>query len=315
MYVYNVEKLVSRLIKECGWKRLTDVTPDSFQTWRGDQKKAPKTLNEYPASINAMLNWLVRTHRLLSNPLVAVKQVEERGRERRKRRASTEEQLRRLLSVSGRRRPVYLFALHTGLRRAEIEALLWSDVFLDVPKPYVLARASTTKNHLDAKIWLHGDLVEVLREIRPRDPALDERVFSRVPSMYMFKKDLAAAGIPYKDALGRQADFHSLRHTFGTNLSKAGVLPRVAMELMRHSDLRLTMKVYTDANMLPGAEGIERLPSLIKEGPHAGPHDLVTDCHRVSLDGTTSHKPGTAEGPDGQGVCHDLARSDTKCRK
>ena len=315
MYVYNIEKLVTRLINECGWKHLADVTPETFQRWRWNQGLAPKTLNEYLASINALLNWLVRNHGLLANPLVAVKQVEVRGRERRKRRASTEDQLRRLLSVSGPRRPVYLLALHTGLRRAEIEGVIWGDVLLDVPKPYVLVRASTTKNHLDAKIWLHGDLVQVLREIRPEDPALDERVFPRVPSMYMFKKDLAAAGIPYKDALGRQADFHSLRHTFGTNLSKAGVLPRVAMELMRHSDLRLTMKVYTDATQLPAAEGIEMLPSLIKSGPHRGPHDLVTDCHDVTLDGTTRPKAGTPKGPDAERVCHDLTQPDTKRRK
>ena len=54
--------------------------------------------------------------------------------------------------------------------------------------------------------------------------------------------------------------------------------------------LRLTMKVYTDANTLPAAEGIEKLPSLIKEGPHIGPHDLVTGCRNVSSDGTTSPK-------------------------
>jgi integrase len=174
---------------------------------------------------------------------------------------------------------VYLFALDTGLRRAEIEAVVWGDVFLDVPKPYFLARASTTKNHLDAKIWLHSDLVEVLREIRPEDPALDERVFPRVPSMYLFKKDLEAAGIPYMDALGRQADFHSLRHSFNTNLARAGVLPRVAMELMRHSDLRLTMKVYTDATQLPSAEGIDRLLSLIKPGPQIGPQNSGAGCY------------------------------------
>ena len=147
-------------IGECKWKRLADITPDSFQQWRCDQDKAPKTLNEYLASVNALLNWLVRHHRLLSNPLLAVERVDTRGRERRKRRASTEEQLRNLLSVAGSRRPVYLFALDTGLRRAEIEAVVWGDVFLDEPNPYVLARASTTKNHLDAKIWLHSDLVE-----------------------------------------------------------------------------------------------------------------------------------------------------------
>ena len=79
------------------------------------------------------------------------------------------------------------------------------------------------------------------------------------------------------------------------------VLPRVAIKSMRHSDLRLTMKVYIDANMLPAAEGIEKLPSPIKSGPHIGPHDLVTDCHNLSSDGTTSPKTGTLEGPDPEG--------------
>ena len=146
--------------------------------------------------------------------------------------------------------------------------------------------AATTKNHLDAIIWLHSDLVEVLRAIRPKDASADDPVFPEVPSMHMLKKDLAAAGIPYKDRLGRQADFHSLRHTFGTNLSRAGVLPRVAMELMRHSDLRLTMKVYTDATQLPAAEGIDLLPSLIKLGPHIGPQELGAGSHDVTRVGT-----------------------------
>src|ERR1017187_1452192 len=37
----------------------------------------------------------------------------------------------------------------------------------------------------------------------------------------------------------RLGDFHSLRKTFGTNLHHKGVVPRVAMELMRDSDMRL----------------------------------------------------------------------------
>lgn len=124
-------------------------------------------------------------------------------------------------------------------------------------------------------------------------------MFPEIPIMYMLKKDLEVAGIPYKDRLGRQADFHSLRHTFGTNLSLAGVLPRVAMELMRHSDLRLTMKVYTDATQLPSADGIDRLPSLIKPGPQIGPQELGAGSHGesqpVTADSTVA--PGKPSGP------------------
>jgi integrase len=58
--------------------------------------------------------------------------------------------------------------------------------------------------------------------------------------MWKMKSDLKKAGIPYKEN-GRYADFHALRHTLGTNLSSRNVPPRVAMELMRHSDIRLEL--------------------------------------------------------------------------
>jgi hypothetical protein len=38
---------------------------------------------------------------------------------------------------------------------------------------------------------------------------------------------------------------------------------REVMELMRHSDMRLTAKVYTDAGQLPLAKTVNALPSLL----------------------------------------------------
>jgi hypothetical protein len=45
--------------------------------------------------------------------------------------------------------------------------------------------------------------------------------------------------------------FHALRQTFATMLQCAGDSPRVVRELMRHSDMRLTAKTYTDSSCLP----------------------------------------------------------------
>lgn|GEM_PF-1675385 len=39
-----------------------------------------------------------------------------------------------------------------------------------------------------------------------------------------------------------------------------GVNSRTAMELMRHSDRKLTDKIYTDSNLLPIGEVIRKLP-------------------------------------------------------
>jgi hypothetical protein len=57
-------------------------------------------------------------------------------------------------------------------------------------------------------------------------------------------------------------DYHALRTTFVTRLSINKVHPRLAMELARHSDLKLTMKNYTDGGQLPLREVMDTLPGF-----------------------------------------------------
>ena len=77
--------------------------------------------------------------------------------------------------------------------------------------------------------------------------------------------------IPKEDARGRTVDIHTLRHTFGTHLSKNGVPPRSAQAAMRHSSLGLTTNVYTDPTLLDVAGAKEALPELsLSREAHAG---------------------------------------------
>ena len=62
------------------------------------------------------------------------------------------------------------------------------------------------------------------------------------------------------DELRRQADLHALRKTFGTALILNGEQPRVVMETMRLSDMKLAMKLYMDAGQLPVGVALARLP-------------------------------------------------------
>ena len=96
---------------------------------------------------------------------------------------------------------------------------------------------------------------------RPDDWKPSHPVFPKgVPRARTLQIDLKKAGIPYQDDMGRYADFHSLRYTWGTYLQRNGVNSRTAMELMRHSDRKLTDKIYTDSNLLPTGEVIRNLP-------------------------------------------------------
>ena len=48
--------------------------------------------------------------------------------------------------------------------------------------------------------------------------------------------------LQYRDSEGRAADFHALRHTYITNLTRGNVSPRTAQALARHSTITLTME-------------------------------------------------------------------------
>jgi hypothetical protein len=94
-----------------------------------------------------------------------------------------------------------------------------------------------------------------------------DRVFAISASLFqILRRDLALAGIPYKDGQGRTIDVHEMMHTTATYLARANVSPRVAKEFMRHSSIDLTLETYTDPSLLDKAEALEALPELPIDG-------------------------------------------------
>ncbi len=75
----------------------------------------------------------------------------------------------------------------------------------------------------------------------------------------MIQIDLAPAKIKYQTDQGF-ADFHALRHTFGTSLSQNGVSPQIAQRLIRHSDPKLTQNLYTHLLVSDLRTGADKLP-------------------------------------------------------
>ena len=259
-YVDEMDFKLTILADKCGWRQVHDITADSFVKWRTSQTKAKKTLNEYLTAIKGLLNWMIKQGRININPLLSVQRVETRGNEKLNRRAFTNDEMRALLKVSGSRSIVYMTAALTGLRHGECKKLQRADLNLGSEKPSLTVRASISKNHNQACLPLHPQLHLALVNALPADTAPSALAFAGlVPRPSQFKKDLAAAGITKRDAQGRVVDFHSFRHTFCTNLHLAGVPLREAMELMRHSDVRLTMKIYADSSLFALRPAIEKL--------------------------------------------------------
>ncbi|MEY2501567.1 MAG: hypothetical protein QOI07_1901 [Verrucomicrobiota bacterium] len=257
-YVRELERKLERLAKENRWLRASDVSAESFRAWRARQRLTPKTLNEYLNAACGLLNWL--EPQIGGSVLRHVQKAQANGATTLNRRAFTEAELQRLCAMSGPRGVVYRVAARTGIRRGELEQLEWSDVHLDTAQPFVHVRACVSKNHRSARQPLPPDAADALRELRLAQASSGVLVFAgRIPRMNQFRKDLESAGIPYVDSKGERADFHALRKTYGTMLTLSGVGQRTVMELMRHSDFRLTTKTYTDANMLPVSDAMVAL--------------------------------------------------------
>ena len=252
-HVRHVDKRLRRLTRECKWQNLREATADSFLRWRAGQKQTPKTINEYQAALSAMFSWLRKQNRVAANPFELVTKVDARGKESFHRRALNDDEAHQLLA--GQRKSLYLLALHTGLRRGEINALRWGDLHLDVANPFYAVPVAKSKSRKEQPRPLHPELVKELQAMKSAGKVTpDTLVFpEQVPAMKVIRADFKTAGIPLVDERGHRVDFHALRMTYITRLQRAGVSPREAMELARHSDMRLTMKTYTDAAQLPSA--------------------------------------------------------------
>lgn len=315
MYCYNLEKLLTRLANECGWSLLADISSDSVLSWRRASKLKPKSIKGYLDALWAFCKWLVDQGRLGRLPVrredVQVKLDGESAF-----RAFTDAECLRLLSVAPVRRAVYLFAMLTGLRRAEIDALLWHDLRLDLAEPFVAVRSSTTKNAKLAAIPLRDDLVAELKRLRPGDAEPADRVFpDRCPSMEVFRSDLASAGIVEVDAAGRRAVFHSLRHTLATNLLRANVPTYEAMRVMRHSDAKLLHRIYADPSAFMSSGSVAKLPrfdAVFAVGAAVGSPLTGTDRkpQPVSSDVTKVDSALQEKSPDFSG---DLSHSGVPC--
>ena len=206
-----------------------------------------------------------RQGRAGANPLKAVSKLARKDTFNR--RALTVDELVRLVAGSGKRGLAYLVAGCTGLRRGEIKQLLWTDIHLESPQPFIDVRAETTKSKKAALIPIIPALAEVLRPEHAKRRHFSGLVFPHgLPSVRMLAKDLVACGISVEDARGFRVDFHALRHTFASLLATAGVSELARVKLARHSEWRQTDR-YTDAQSLPLFTEMEKfgasLPSSI----------------------------------------------------
>src|SRR5262249_38765462 len=151
-----------------------------------------------------------------------------------------------------------------------------ADVLRKPDGTFIVVRAATAKNRLTKALYVPAWFARELVRSKPTGAAECDLVLpaDKVPSIWAFRTLLKRAGVPYKDLSGRQADFHAIRRSLNTHLAQNGVDAHTRKEIMRHSDLRLTLDVYTDSTALPTAAAIDKLPifALLQENAQIDAH-------------------------------------------
>jgi len=163
---------------------------------------------------------------------------------------------------------LYLVAAYTGLRESELFSLTPQSFDLDADPPMVTVEAGSSKRRRRDTLPVRPDLADLIREWladKPAEGKLWPGGWWRHGAK-MVRVDLAAAGIPFEDGTGRVFDFHALRHQFISNLAAAGVHPKIAQLLARHSTITLTLDRYTHVGLMDQTAALDQLPQLPTDG-------------------------------------------------
>jgi integrase len=274
---------LNAILDGCRFVFTADLAADRLELFLAKLRKehdlSIQTSNDYLQAAKQFARWLMDNDRLDRSPFARLKGGNVKLDRRHDRRDLPPSELTRLLDATGTstrsfrgltggdRFHLYLTACGTGFRAAELAVLTPQSFALDtVPATATLA-AGSTKNKKPVIQPLPPEVVEALRgflaDKPPSVPVWPGTWADR--SADMLKGDLTAAGIPY-EVEGPHgplfADFHALRHSFITMLERAGISPKTAQKLARHSDIRLTMQRYTHKTLHDLASAVESLPSI-----------------------------------------------------
>jgi integrase len=299
-YILLKTTRVRQLIEGCQFIFLVDLSAERVEQFlkklRTEKKRSVQTTNDWLQAIKQFTRWLLENDRINRNPFLRLKGGNVAVDRRHERRILSNQELSQLLQktrssptcfrrLTGEDRyHIYLTAISTGFRAKEIAFLTPNSFDLDATPPIAHMKAKNAKNKRYACQPLPDELVEALKVYLSKKP-INQRIWKGSwwdRAADMLKIDLESAGISFK-VDGKVFDFHAFRGQFITRLEQAGLSPKVAQELARHSDARLTLERYTKKTVDDLANAIQNVPRIVNHPNNK--ENAVTQNPNASSDG------------------------------
>jgi integrase len=247
------------VIPKWGEHLLSDIRAIEVESWLRGLPIARSTCAKIRNVMSVLFNHACRYEFFDRNPISLVRQSAKR---RSPPVVLTPGEIKTLLEgLKIREKTLVFIAASTGIRQSELFALKWSDIDLsagtmNVARSIVHGFVGPCKTESSQKpVPIHPLVVATLDKWRSQSsyPAPDDWVFAsrrsqgRLP--YWGQAILRKYLRPAARELGIEKRFgwHTFRHTYSTLLRSVGTEFKVMQELLRHSTMRSTLDVYTQA--------------------------------------------------------------------
>ena len=237
--------------------RLSEVRTVKVEEWLKSLPLSPASKTKIKSTMSVLYSHAIRHEWLTFNPIAKVRASQKRLRE--KDVLEPEEFQALLEQLSVRDRAMVLLAASAGLRRSELVALTWNDLDTDrmevsIWRSYVRSRFGNTKTEASKKpVPLHPTVLAALLTWRAESHFAEDCDFLFASIRKNGEKPLSPDSLLKKSikpavvraGITKRIGWHSFRHSLATWLRQRGVDIKVAQELMRHTNSKTTMDVYT----------------------------------------------------------------------
>jgi integrase len=247
------------IIPRWGDLGLGEVRTIEVETWLRSLPRARSTCAKIRNLMSVLFNHAWRHELFDRNPIKLVRQSAKR---RTAPSVLTPAEIKLLLdNLKSRERTLVLLAASTGLRQSELFALKWGDIdfsqgTMNVTRSIAYGVVGRCKTEASQKpVPVHPSLAEALTQWR-------DRCRYREPNDWVFANEHHRGRHPYwgqailrtivrpvakQMGIKKWIGWHTFQHTYSTLLRSVGTEFKVMQELMRHSSLRSTIDIYTQA--------------------------------------------------------------------
>ena len=259
------------ILPKFGSRIAADITVEDIDDYLETMQEnfSPKLVRE----VGALLLALLRLAGVNFTGEVALPKIRQKNVE-----VFTEPELKQLARIILRRTDEtglgILLTVYTGIRLGELCGLKWQDVNADKGMLHVqrtvervaqedgtTCLAVLTPKTESSNRWIPIPQ-EMMRVLKPDQ---------RLPETYLltggeiipdprtmqnrYKALLKRVGVPYRN-------FHALRHTYATRCIEQGIDAKSVSELLGHSDVRTTLRLYVHASMDYKSKAVEAIGFL-----------------------------------------------------